>query len=133
MTADLAQFYNVNLDDVWAGRVSAGWVLKLASQLVLNPNARVRMIELDGSPLDLGWDASTERIADVFDLFSISIAARGGKGAADDAPVMPRVGRRGKPRELGEVPSSPVADEGELFAPSIADFNVGAWMQLVSK
>lgn len=54
----MAQFYHLNIDDVWTGRLSVRHVLYLANHLVLNPHSRVFAIR-GGSPELQGWDAAT--------------------------------------------------------------------------
>lgn len=54
----MAQFYNLNIDDVWAGTLSAHHVGVLAQHLVRNPHSRV-FAKRAGSPDLQGWDQAT--------------------------------------------------------------------------
>src|SRR5690606_33790985 len=58
LRSDLAQFYGLNIDDVWNGTLSVRHVLWLAENLVLNPHSRAFAIR-GGSPELQGWDAAT--------------------------------------------------------------------------
>lgn len=58
MRADLQQFYGLNIDDVWAGRVSARHVVIVTRQLALNPHSRT-FATRNGDALAQGWDAAT--------------------------------------------------------------------------
>lgn len=79
--------------------------------------SRCRMIALGGDPRWIGWDSNSELAASQFDL--IHQFAAGEKFM--EADKFPRPGQ-----------SAGRSDEpAELFAPTIADFNVGAFMQRV--
>ena len=58
LRADLAQFYGLNVDDVWTGDLSVRHVIVLTEHLMLNPHSRVYAIR-GGSPELQGWDAAT--------------------------------------------------------------------------
>ena len=88
-------------------------MLVLAGQLNLNPLSRCRMIRLGGDIRWIGWDTQVEAIAAQYDL----VAAMAGGKKFKEKDRYPRPDRR-KP---------------QLFAPSIAEFNVGAWMRAVNK
>lgn len=116
LSADLAQFYNgLSLEDVWTGRVSAGYVLGLIEHLHLNPHSRVRMIALGGDVRWIGWDANADIAAARFDQLT-QIVAGFGKSKANASNVYPRPG--GKPDDM---PS-------EAFAGSVDDFEIDKFM-----
>jgi hypothetical protein len=73
LRADLAQYYQLNIDDVWAGRVSAWHVIVLTEQLVLNPASRVRALR-EGTPAVQGWDKNTDVLARTHNLIAGLIA-----------------------------------------------------------
>lgn len=101
---------------MWAGKVSVKHALILVGQLQLNPHSRCRMIRLGGDPRWIGWDSNSELAASQHDLI---VAFASGKSLSEN-DLYPRPGRIKKP------------DNGGLFAPSIADFNVGAFMQAIN-
>lgn len=54
----MAQFYHLNIDDVWAGTLPAHHVVILTEHLMLNPHSRVFAIR--GGSMELqGWDQAT--------------------------------------------------------------------------
>lgn len=110
----------MQLRDVWSGRVPAGHVLALAEQLQLNPYSRVRMIQLGGDIRWIGWDAAAEAAAATHDLIVGVATGLSGKKVRDK-DLYPRPGKQMK------------TDESNLFAPSIADFNVGAFMSVINQ
>lgn len=119
LTADLAQFYNMSLDDVWAGRVPVSRALVLVEHLMLTPLSRCRAIRFGGDPGWIGWDHTTEAIASLVDTV---VAVAAGKKYTDAL-------RYGRPSGVKQAN----APETELFAPSIADFGVAKFMGEINK
>ena len=74
------------------------------------------MIDLGGDARWIGWDTNSEIAAAQYDLI---VAFAAGKKASENDRY-PRPGLRSS----GETKS-------ELFAPTIADFNVGAFMEQI--
>lgn len=73
------------------------------------------MIRLGGDIRWIGWDFNSEIAASQYDL----VASFGG----DKNAKFPRPGTGA---------SEPDETAGQLFAPSIAEFNVGAWMSAIN-
>ena len=115
MRADLAQFYQINLDDVWAGTVPARHVNRLIENLVLNPQSRVYAIR-QGSMEWLGWDATTSAVVRLHNLVAVLISAFG------------------KDIDLSELwmDAPDGAPEAEQFA-TIAEFNEAAFIKFMSR
>ncbi|MGK0740438.1 hypothetical protein ACSHWG_00915 [Leucobacter sp. Z1108] len=118
LTADLAQFYNIGLTDVWSGKVPVRRVLVLVEHLTLIPASRVRMIRFGGDLRSIGWDIAAELAADSFDQISAIVSAFGKKPLTPDQ-MYPRPGRAN--------------GEQDTFAPTIADFNVGKFMGEINR
>lgn len=119
LTADLAQFYNISLDDVWAGRVPVRRALVLVEHLTFTPLSRCRAIRLGGDPRWISWDNSAEAIASLVDTV---VAVAAGKKYTDELKYE---------RPSGAKQATKPADD--LFAPTIADFGVAAFMSEITK
>jgi len=92
----------------------------LVEHLLLNPRSRCRAIRYDGDLRWIGWDYTSEAMASLFDL----VAAMAAGEKFTDEFRFARPGGRSTP-----VTDSPPED---LVAPTIADFNTGAFMSQVS-
>ena len=124
LTADLAQFFNVNLDHVWTGEVSPRFVLKLVGHLSFIPESRTRALRLGGDLRFIGWDKRAEIAADTFDLIQATIAGFGGQPLTQESYY---------PRPGGVQPQDATpAEEKEASVPSIAEFSVGAFMREIN-
>lgn len=73
MRADLAQFFNINIDDVWAGTVPAHHVNALIAHLMLIPHSRVYAIE-NGDLAHMGWDIAASIAASTHNLIAMVAA-----------------------------------------------------------
>ena len=78
------------------------------------------MIALGGDIRFIGWDANAELAADRYDQLTQIVAAFG-KGAVADAQIYPRPGVK-----------SAEADDSNLFAPTIDDFDPAAFMRVIA-
>lgn len=110
MRADFAQFYGLNIDDVWSGSVEPGHALILSEQLKLIPESRVRA-EWLGSMTYLGWTPLTYVLANLWDLVQSALYSMAGKKMPSDSAY---------PRPTAPVKVEPVA---------ISDFSVDAFMR----
>ncbi|UOR02059.1 hypothetical protein MUN77_01625 [Leucobacter allii] len=80
------------------------------------------MIRFGGDPQWIGWDAAADAAAATHDvLVSIAHGLGGSKPPPSDFYKRPGASRT----EAADA-------SGELFAPSIAEFNVGAFMSLIN-
>ncbi|MGO2188180.1 MAG: hypothetical protein ACTH4Y_08025 [Microbacterium gubbeenense] len=99
MRADLQQFYGIDIDDVWAGRVSARHVLILAHQLTAVPDSRVFALR-GGTPQLQGWDSGTVIAARTHNLIVTLINGLSGKsGDVPDDLFIHYPGTQKKPVE----------------------------------
>jgi hypothetical protein len=114
LRADFAQFYGLNIDDVWAGHIDPAHAVALAEQLKLLPDSRVRSLWL-GTIEYLGWSPLMYAIANLYDLVHSVVYSLAGKRIPDKARY---------PR--------PVAPEPEMAA-SIGEFNIEAFMRRLNK
>lgn len=112
MRADLAQFFQLNIDDVWAGRVPVRHVLGLINHLTLMSNSRIYALE-QGDIEWMGWDTNTSVLAS---LHNHVVRLIGGLSNAEDKDVEPLMIR--PPGGGGE--DQPVAEE---TFPTIAEFS----------
>ena len=72
LRADFQQFYSgLDLADAWRGRLTAARVLALAEQLASVPDSRYRAAAA-GDPRFLGWNATADVMADVFEMTQIA-------------------------------------------------------------
>ena len=124
MTADLAQYYNVSLDDVWAGRVTPAHVLRLIGQLLSIPGSRVRMIALNMNPAQKEWDTNSEILAHIWDL-QLTLALARANETDSNPERYPRPWNHSQKPEP-EPETSPVAS-------TVADFNVSSFLAEISK
>ena len=109
MRADLAQRYHLNIDDVWAGRVSAYHVIVLIGQLAADPHTRMYALA-GGNPELQGWDANTVLAARTHNLIAGIVAGLGGKRIKLDDLLI-------------DFPAPARADEAEEAEPkTLADF-----------
>ncbi|MFD5864354.1 hypothetical protein ACFWGP_05345 [Agromyces sp. NPDC127015] len=118
LTADLDQFHGIRVDDVWAGRVSARHVLTLAGQLLRNPQSRFRADRL-GDDRWIGWTLESSALAGIHDvLLGIGYALAQKQMPAD---------------AFFKRPTTPFVEQAEpnLFAPTIAEFNIGSFMRQI--
>lgn len=81
LLADFQQFYNLDLADVWRGRIEIRRARVLAEQLKAIPESRYRAADL-GDPrfLGFGWNAMVT--ADLYNLIVCALAALCGKKAS---------------------------------------------------
>lgn len=79
------------------------------------------MINLGGDLRFIGWDANAQIQADRYDQLTALAAGFGGK-QMDESERYPRPGR-----------DKTDAPEPGLYAPTIADFNIGAFMGELTK
>ncbi|GAA2577291.1 hypothetical protein [Microbacterium binotii] len=106
LRADLAEFYHLNIDDVWDGHLDPAHVIVLTAQLQLNPRSRVFAIR-GGAPEMQGWDAATVIAARTHNLI---LSLIGGLSKGQDI----------KPH-LIEYPGRNVAEE-EAVPKTLAEF-----------
>lgn len=111
--ADLAHLYGVNLDDVLDGRVGSRHALMLLGQ---SPAYAASMIrdEIVGAEA-ARWDVTTSAVVHLSDLFAEFLGGLAKQPA--DAYKFPRPGAKTASEE-----------EPVLFAPTIAEFDVGGFM-----
>jgi hypothetical protein len=110
LRADFAQFYGLNIDDVWSGSLEPGHACSLAEQLKLIPDSRVRALWL-GTIEYVGWSPLATIMANLFDLLTSFAYSFGGKAAPKNAFY---------PRPVVPAEVKPVA---------ISDFSVDAFMR----
>jgi hypothetical protein len=86
LIADLQQFYNINIEDVWSGKVSAAHVLDLVSGLWDEPWSRFRARvlrdhpptapETSTAPSWLGWTPEVSRLTTIVDLVVTALSGK---------------------------------------------------------
>lgn len=92
----------------------------LAGHLHFIPESRVRMIARGGDVRFIGWGVQAEIAADRYDQLQAIVAGFGGKEVGAES-LYPRPGAK----QSDKTP--------EAYAPTIADFSVGMFMNEINK
>jgi hypothetical protein len=104
--ADLTEFYNLDIADVWRGLLSPRRALVLVGQLGSIPGSRFRGASL-GGPEFVGWSRDVGMLADIFDALVdnsvVTVKAAGGKTGRPDTYPRP-VAAKDKAQSV-DVPS----------------------------
>lgn len=116
MRADLAQFYSLNIDDVWTGELAVAHVIALTEHLVLNPMSRVFAIR-GGAPELQGWDAATVVAARTHNLLAGLVAGFAGDKFPLDDILIEYPGRK--------------AEAEEAVVPTIAEFSAAMFTKFM--
>lgn len=117
MRADLARLFHVDLDDVLSGRVGVRHALMLLGRSRQYPDSLMR--EHDLGPELARWDKTTDAIAHMTDLMaSLIVGMPGSKAKFNDIRF--------------QRPKLPGSEDSTLFAPTIADFDVGRFMRIIN-
>lgn len=122
MRADLAQFYQVNIDHVWTGLEDPAHVIALTEHLMLNPMSRVFAIR-GGAPELQGWDASTIVQARMHNLLAGLIAGLAGKDFKLDDVLIEYPGRKVEAEEA----------IAEAIVPTIAEFSTAMFSKFMTE
>lgn len=109
LIADLQQFFGINIEDVWAGKISPSHVLDLVSGLWDEPWSRFRARVLRAHPPEvsatpeapswLGWTPEVSRLTSIHDLI---VSVTSGKHKPKPSPRPETKARRISIREAAE-------------------------------
>ncbi|WP_243063184.1 hypothetical protein [Humibacter sp. RRB41] len=108
LRADLQEFYGINIDDVWNGRITVRHVLELVPQLGSIPHSRMRAEEIGFD--FFGWGRTEVVLANLFDRLTYLLS---GEDLTDES-------RYPRPSE----------DEPEQAA-TVAEFDVDRFQRLL--
>lgn len=121
MQGDFTEFYQLDIADVWRGRLDPARVIVLAGQLGTVPGSRFRAQCL-GGPEFVGWTRESDILADIYD-------------ALVDNSVVTAKAAGGKPQTPDSYPRPvPKKDQAEVVdVPDIDNFPIHMVMAMTSQ